>query len=128
MKMKILLAEDDPHISLIMQLCLEKMGGHTVQVFEDGESALNAAFKDTYDLILLDGMMPKRSGLQVAQELRKSGSHKTIPIIFLSAKSEDKDVSLFLSYGTGYIAKPFDPQSICARIDEIMRKPEVQAR
>jgi two-component system, OmpR family, response regulator len=126
--MNILLAEDDPNISIIMQICLEKIGGHTVQVCEDGELALNAALKNQYDLILLDGMMPKRSGLQVAQELRKLNSHKGIPIIFLSAKSEDKDVNLFLTVGTGYIAKPFDPQSICIRIDEIMRKPEVQAQ
>ena len=126
--MKILLAEDDPNISLIMQICLEKMGGHTVQVCEDGELAFQAATQNQFDLILLDGMMPKRSGLQVAQELRKLTSHKSIPIIFLSAKSEDKDVHLFLTVGTGYIAKPFDPQSICARIDEIMNKPEVQAR
>ena len=56
--MRILLAEDDPHISVIMQLVLERIGGHQVLVCEDGEAALQAAKNEHYDLVLLDGMMP----------------------------------------------------------------------
>lgn len=119
-RMRILLAEDDHHVSIIMQICLEKLGGHSVVVREDGESALNEALNTSYDLVLLDGMMPKKSGLQVARELRDSGYGG--PIIFLSAKSDERDVADFLSLATGYIAKPFDPQTICARIDEILAR------
>lgn len=117
--MRILLAEDDPHISVITQLCLEKIGGHTVVLREDGEAALTTALREPFDLILLDGMMPKKSGLQVALEIQASGVVGT-PIIFLSAKTDEKDVGQFLKLGTGYIPKPFDPQTICARIDAIL--------
>ena len=117
--MRILLAEDDPNISVITQLCLEKIGGHQVVLREDGESAVQTALREPFDLILLDGMMPKKSGLQVALELQSSGIVGT-PIIFLSAKTDEKDIGQFLELGTGYISKPFDPQTICARIEEIM--------
>lgn len=117
--MRILLAEDDPNISVITQLCLEKIGGHSVTLRTDGESALDTALREPFDLIILDGMMPKKSGLQVALELQLNGVVGT-PIIFLSAKTDERDVGEFMKIGTGYIAKPFDPQSICARIDSIL--------
>ncbi len=119
--MRILLAEDDPNISVIIQICLEKIGGHDVVVRENGELAIETALREPFDLIILDGMMPKKSGLQVALELQSAGVIGT-PIIFLSAKTDEKDIQQFLKLGTGYIAKPFDPQTICARIDEIMRQ------
>lgn len=122
--MKILLAEDDPNISLITQLCLEKLGGHQVHVFSDGESALQTALHEPFDLIILDGMMPKRDGLQVATALRQAGVIGT-PIIFLSAKTDERDVSEFLALGNGYISKPFDPQSICARIEALLTQHRV---
>lgn len=122
--MRILLAEDDPNISVVTQLCLEKIGGHTVVLCSDGERALETAQRQPFDLIILDGMMPKKSGLQVANELHASGVVGT-PIIFLSAKTDEKDVSEFLRVGAGYIAKPFDPQQICGRIDQILAEGSV---
>jgi len=113
--MNILLAEDDPHVSMIMVLCLEKMGGHKVTLVEDGEAAVNTGMKPGFDLILLDGMMPKKQGVQVAQELRAAGC--TTPIIYLSAKNVEPE---FMALASGYIAKPFEPTEICARIDAIM--------
>jgi two-component system phosphate regulon response regulator PhoB len=115
---KILLAEDDSNVSIITQLCLERIGGHTVTVAPDGAQALDAAKREAYDLVILDGMMPKLSGLEVAKEL--VAMKYAAPIIFLSAKSEEKDIQQFLSIGAGYIAKPFDPPTICARIDAIL--------
>jgi CheY-like chemotaxis protein len=61
----ILLAEDDPSISVITKLSLEKLGGYDVTLVTDGESALNEALTQKYDLILLDEMMPKMNGLKV---------------------------------------------------------------
>ena len=115
--MKILLAEDDPNVSMIMQLCLEKMGGHQVVIVEDGEAAFNAGLAAPYDLILLDGMMPKKPGAQVAKELRAAGCQT--PIIFLSAKSVEPE---YLALASGYLPKPFEPTEICQRIDEILAK------
>lgn len=117
--MRILLAEDDINIATITQLCLEKIGGHEVVLRHDGESAFDTALREPYDLIILDGMMPKKNGLQVAIELQASGVVGT-PIIFLSAKTDEKDIEEFLKIGAGYISKPFDPQTICERIDEIL--------
>ena len=119
--MKVLLAEDDQNVAIITQLCLERLGGHQVTHVADGEQALQLAMKQNFDLILLDGMMPKRNGVAVAEELARQGRTQT-PIIFLSAKSEEKDLNLFLSLGAGYIGKPFDPQTICATIDGILKK------
>jgi two-component system, OmpR family, response regulator len=117
--MRILLAEDDPNISVIAQLCLEKMGGHEVVVCPDGAVALETGLQQQFDLILLDGMMPKKNGVQVAEELHAHGINAT-PIIFLSARTDEKDINEFLRLGIGYIAKPFDPQQFCARIDSIL--------
>lgn len=115
--MRILLAEDDQNIAMLMRLCLEKIGGHTVTSVEDGEAALRTSQINVFDLFILDGMMPKKSGAEVARELRARGS--MTPIIFLSAKSEDSE---FQKLGNGFIAKPFEPTAICARIDEILAK------
>lgn len=117
--MKILLAEDDSHISFLMKLTLEKMGGHEVIVCGDGEAAMKEALANSYDLILLDGMMPKKDGFTVCKELREQ-HHNVTPIIFLSAKSQQQDIALGLSMGAiGYIEKPFDPKNITQRIEDL---------
>jgi DNA-binding response OmpR family regulator len=118
--MRILLAEDDPNISLITQLCLEKIGGHVVTIASDGEKAIQASQSQEFDLFILDGMMPKFSGLQVAEEIRKTNS--ATPIIFLSARSEPKEVDIFLRLAAGFIPKPFDPQKICQHIESILKQ------
>jgi DNA-binding response OmpR family regulator len=114
--MKILLAEDDHHVSVIMQICLQKLGGHDVIVVDDGEKALSVAQTAKFDLILLDGMMPKKTGLVVAEELKARGDQT--PVIFLTAKSDEPR---YQTFGKGYIAKPFEPTQICQRIDEILK-------
>jgi DNA-binding response OmpR family regulator len=119
--MKILLAEDDPSIAFITQTCLEKIGGHSVFIAVDGEIALSEALRSSYDLLVLDGMMPKKTGLQVATEYRKVLQALT-PIIFLSARFEEKEVEKYHELGGGFIAKPFDPMTICQQIDEIFHK------
>jgi two-component system alkaline phosphatase synthesis response regulator PhoP len=125
--MKILLAEDDLNVSVITQLCLEKIGGHEVVVTYDGEEALSRALNENFDLIILDGMMPKLGGIQVATRLRTQAAedesvNSEIPVIFLSAKSEEREVAEFRRLGCGYIAKPFDPQLICQKIDELLKE------
>lgn len=117
--MRILLAEDDQNISVITQLCLERIGGHSVTIATDGEKAIQSALAEKFDLFILDGMMPKFSGLQVAEEIRKT--NLDTPIIFLSARSEPKEVDIFLKLGAGFIPKPFDPQKICLHIEQILK-------
>jgi DNA-binding response OmpR family regulator len=123
---RILLAEDDTNIALIIQLCLEKIGGHQVVLCTDGQCAIDRALREPFDLVILDGMMPKKSGLQVANEMRSSGVVGT-PIIFLSAKTDEKDIRQFNALGQGHIPKPFNPQTICSMIDSILQGPEAVA-
>lgn len=116
--MIILLAEDDHSISIVAKMALERIGGHTVTVANDGNAALSAALSGDYDLILLDWMMPGKDGLTVCHEVRKAKPNQKI--IFLSAKSQENDIREGLSEGAvGYIQKPFDPKSLCLQIDKI---------
>lgn len=119
--MRILLAEDDPNISVIAKMSLEKLGGFDVTVVNDGEQALNLALTQSYDLILLDEMMPKMNGLSVCREY-KARTPNPKPVIFLSAKSQESDIREFSETGIGYIAKPFDPMLICGQIDQLLKK------
>lgn len=118
--MKILLAEDDINISTIAKLALTQLGGHEVDHASDGEKALQMALDGNYDVILLDEMMPKMNGLMVCKEF-KQRTTKDTPVIFLSAKSQENDISEFMSMGLGYIPKPFDPTQLNQAIIDILR-------
>lgn len=118
-KLKILLAEDDPNISLIAKLALENLGGHQVYIATDGKMALEMAISYDFDLILLDEMMPKMNGLSVCRAYRQQ-IPRGAPIIFLSAKSQESDIAEFCSEALGYIPKPFDPTTLCDSIASLL--------
>ncbi len=120
--MKILLAEDDSNISTIAKMALEHVGGHSVEVADNGATALEKALHGEYDLILLDEMMPQMNGLSVCRkyhELKAQGEWR--PVIFLSAKSQESDIKEFHEFGLGHIPKPFDPMSLSLQIDELLK-------
>jgi DNA-binding response OmpR family regulator len=119
--MKILLAEDDQHISMIARMALESFGGHQVEVVGDGRSALQRALSQSFDLIVLDEMMPHLNGLSVCKEFQDRVI-SPCPVIFLSAKSQDSDIAEFERVGQGFIAKPFDPGKLCVLIDQIINR------
>lgn len=121
MPLKILLAEDDHHISTIAKLALEKLGGHQVTVAENGEEALSLALQGGYDLILLDEMMPKLNGLSVCKRYLQE-SPAPVPVIFLSAKSQESDIREFRDLARGFIAKPFDPMQLNQQILSVLNK------
>ncbi len=122
--MKILLAEDDINISTIAKMTLEHIGGHQVTLVHDGESALQKALNEKFELILLDEMMPKMNGLSVCKEYQAK-AQSPAPVIFLSAKSQAEVVEEFARIGLGFIAKPFDPSTLCGEIDKILKRREV---
>ncbi len=117
--MKILLAEDDKNVAVISRMALEKLGGHEVDWVQNGEEALEKALTNTYDLIILDEMMPKMNGIKASQEIRLKDKNKT-PIIFLSAKNQPEDIANFLRIAEGHIPKPFNPSTLCQLIDETL--------
>jgi len=117
---RILLAEDDLHLGFLIESFLESEG-FEVKLCKDGELAIHAFQHYTFDLCLLDVMMPKVDGFTVAKTIRETNSN--IPIIFITAKSlkEDKMKGYALQ-ADDYITKPFDEEELLWKIKAIIRR------
>lgn len=119
MAKRILLVDDEPLMIKGLKFSLEQDGYETDSA-TDGEQALEKLRTGSYDLVLLDVMLPKLSGLEVCQSVRETSD---VPIIMLTAKGEDMDKILGLEYGADdYIAKPFNMLEVKARIKSILRR------
>ena len=117
---RILVVEDEPAIAFGLQLDL-KNEGYDVEIESDGESALQRARKEAFDLILLDVMLPRKDGFEVCRELRRGGS-KT-PVIMLTAKAQEAEKVLGLEIGADdYVTKPFSPRELRARVKAALRR------
>ena len=117
---RILVVEDEPAIAFGLQLDL-KSEGYDVVIESDGESALQRARKEAFDLILLDVMLPRKDGFEVCRELRRGGS-KT-PVIMLTAKTQEAEKVLGLEIGADdYVTKPFSPRELRARVKAALRR------
>lgn len=124
MAKRVLVVDDEKLIVKGIRFSLEQ-DGYEVDCAYDGEDALAHAKENSYDMILLDIMLPKLDGYQVCQQIR---GFSKVPIIMLTAKSDDIDKILGLDYGADdYITKPFNILEVKARIKAIMRRtsPEV---
>uniref|UniRef100_I5ASY9 Stage 0 sporulation protein A homolog n=1 Tax=Eubacterium cellulosolvens (strain ATCC 43171 / JCM 9499 / 6) TaxID=633697 RepID=I5ASY9_EUBC6 len=116
---RVLVVDDEKLIVKGIRFSLEQ-DGYEVSCAYDGEEALNMAKENTYDIILLDLMLPKMNGLDVCQQIREFSS---VPIIMLTAKGEDMDKIMGLEYGADdYITKPFNILEVKARIKAILRR------
>lgn len=119
MSRRVLVVDDEKLIVKGIRFSLEQEGME-VDCAYDGEEALEKAKTKEYDMILLDIMLPKLTGLEVCQQIREFSS---VPIIMLTAKGEDMDKILGLEYGADdYITKPFNILEVKARIKTIMRR------
>ena len=119
-KFKILLAEDDLNLGILLVDYL-KTEGFEVKLCKDGELALSAFRAGQFDLCLLDVMMPKMDGFNVAKEIRLKD--KKIPVIFITARSLKEDK--LKGYGLGaddYITKPFDEEELLWKIQAVIRR------
>lgn len=118
----VLVADDEPYIGRIIQLKLED-GPYRVELVLDGRAAMERLrSRDTFDLVLLDIMMPHMSGLDVLRELRKLPHRTDIPVIVLTAKGQEADRERAERYGaTDFMTKPFSPKKLLARIDELFQ-------
>jgi len=118
---KVLLVEDEADIRKVAQISLQFRGGWEVTLAADGEECLRMATTDRPDLILLDCMMPKMDGYETCRRLKGDSSLREIPVIFLTAKSQESEVRKGLALGAiGYLIKPFNPMSLAAEIREIL--------
>jgi len=116
---KILLVDDEPLMIKGLKYTLEQDGYETVSAY-DGEEALKLFADNSFDMVLLDVMLPKMDGIQVCQRIRELSD---VPIIMLTAKGEDLDKILGLEYGADdYMTKPFNILEVKARIKTILRR------
>lgn len=117
---KILLVEDDNNLGNILSEYLE-LKGYGITLCTDGESGYESFRSDSYDLCVLDVMMPRRDGFSLARAIRKE--NEDIPIIFLTAKSMKEDkIEGFSIGGDDYITKPFSIEELLMRIQAVLKR------
>ena len=118
----ILIVEDEPPLIEVLTYNFEQSGFRT-SVASNGDEALLQADELSPQLVILDWMLPERSGIEVCKEFRKRESTKTIPIIMLTARSEENDRVHGLDSGADdYVVKPFSPKELIARVRAMLRR------
>lgn len=123
----ILIADDDIDIRDLVVFKLER-AGHTVEAVGDGLAAQEAVRSRRYDLVILDIMMPGKSGLDVLREMRAEPGLSRVPVVLLTARSRDVDVDAGFSSGADdYVIKPFSPRELVSRIEALLAKTAVSA-
>jgi two-component system phosphate regulon response regulator PhoB len=122
MSATILVVEDEPGIQEVLKFNLGQHG-HDVVVASDGEDALSLLRGALPDLILLDWMLPGISGIDLARRIRGDSRLKSVPIIMLTARTDERDKVQGLDTGADdYITKPFSPRELMARIKAVLRR------
>jgi len=122
MREKILIIEDEKDIVKMLDYNLKKEGFRTLFVY-DGEDALDLASREHPDLVILDLMLPGMDGLEVCKAFKKEAKTAIIPIIMLTAKSQESDKVIGLELGADdYVTKPFSPRELIARIKAVLRR------
>jgi len=129
---KVLIADDEPDVHAFVQAVLEP-DGHQVLTAMDGQAALKTAYAERPDLIILDVEMPKKSGFDVFEELRRHEATKSIPIIMLTGinqrpgpgpKFSAKDMTLYYeSSPDAFIEKPVDPATLRDTVNRLLNRP-----
>ena len=118
----ILVVEDEDALSTLLQYNLDKEG-YEVVVASDGEEALTLVSEKLPDLVVLDWMLPKVSGIEVCRRLRQRSESRNVPIIMLTARGEESDRIRGLDTGADdYVVKPFLMSELCARIRAVLRR------
>ena len=120
MTTKILIADDEPNILISLEY-LMKREGYVVHVARDGQEALDVLRRERPVLVLLDVMMPRKSGIEVCQELRGDEAIKDTLVLMLTAKGRDTDVAKGLGVGAdAYMTKPFATKDLVAKVREML--------
>lgn len=121
-KEKILIVEDDKHISKLVKYNLEK-AGFECTVTITGEKALEILDKESVDLIMLDIMLPKMDGFQACKQIKQDKKLSAVPIIMLTAKGEEVDRIVGFELGADdYVVKPFSPRELVLRVKAILKR------
>ncbi|MET0065572.1 MAG: phosphate regulon transcriptional regulator PhoB [Candidatus Thiodiazotropha sp.] len=127
MRNRILIVEDEPEIREMIRFVLEPKG-YTIDETDNALEARKLLSRNRYDLILMDWMLPGRSGLELTRELKQNAPHST-PIIMLTAKTDESDKITGLDSGADdYITKPFSTRELIARINAVIRRSAYEER
>ncbi len=122
-KSRVLLVDDEPDILLVARASLERIGGFAVEACASGEAALAKAAAAPPDLVLLDVMMPGMDGPSTLKGLRENPATAGLPVVFMTAKVQPKEVERYLELGAlGVIAKPFDPLNLPRELRAFIEK------
>ena len=117
---KVLIVDDEPNIVISLEF-LMKREGFEVSIARDGEEALRKVEESVPDLILLDVMMPRKSGFEVCQQLRGNPAYAGLKIIMLTAKGRDTEVTKGLDLGAdAYMTKPFSTKELAAQVKSLL--------
>ncbi|HTN47871.1 MAG TPA: response regulator [Burkholderiaceae bacterium] len=120
MKNKVLIADDEPNILISLEY-LMKREGYSVSVARDGAEALDAIRREHPTLVLLDVMMPGKTGFEVCQEVRADDELKDTLILMLTAKGRDTDVAKGVALGADdYITKPFSTKELVQKVRDLL--------
>ncbi len=120
----VLIVDDDPFITRLVQMKVEQLG-HIVVTAGDGEEGLRKAEATHPDLVLLDLMMPRMNGLEMCRRLRATPAGRTVPIVMLTAKAQERDVEAgFAAGATDYLTKPFSPRELQTRVRAMLARVE----
>jgi DNA-binding response OmpR family regulator len=119
---KILIVDDEPNIVISLEFLMKKEG-FEVAVANDGEEALARAASFNPDLMLLDVMMPKKSGFEVCEALRADPQRAGLQIVMLTAKGRDTEVAKGLALGAdAYVTKPFSTKDLVAKVKAMLAR------
>lgn len=117
---KVLVVDDDRAIQQLLEVNLE-LEGYDVAKATDGAEALEMVAAFQPDIVLLDVMMPKMDGREVCRRLKADPKTAALPVVFLSARAQDMDVSLGLELGAAaYLTKPFEPQDLLDTVRRVL--------
>jgi two-component system alkaline phosphatase synthesis response regulator PhoP len=120
MTCKILIADDEPNILISLEYLMKRQG-YEVHLARDGEEALDVLRREHPRLVLLDVMMPKKTGFDVCQELRADDAVKGTLVLMLTAKGRDTDIARGMAMGAdAYMTKPFSTQELVQKVRELL--------
>ncbi len=116
---RVMAVDDDPTIRRLLQVNLE-MEGYDVVLAQDGEDAMVKVREYAPALVILDIMMPRKDGWTVCEEMKADEELRDIPVVFLSARAQDADITRGEALGAAYMTKPFDPFDLLELVAELL--------
>jgi DNA-binding response OmpR family regulator len=123
MVQRILIVDDEPNIVISLEY-LMKREGYEVRCAADGDAALDALAREVPDLVILDVMLPKRSGFDVCQQIRADSRWPGLKILMLTAKGRGTEVAKGLRLGAdAYVTKPFSTKDLVAQVRQLLGRP-----